>query len=148
GRRCDRGDPLSVRPRLALPVDRPAACHRRARRPGQHGRCRAGCGDVRDRRDDDGRVHLTGVGDRRAVRDRLRRTPGPAAGSARHEAARRRGGRMSEAPTTHAARPVWLSRIALGIAAVYVLIYPLISNDLYYQNMYITSLVFAVAASG
>jgi branched-chain amino acid transport system ATP-binding protein/branched-chain amino acid transport system permease protein len=55
---------------------------------------------------------------------------------------------MSEAPTTHAARPVWLSRIALGIAAVYVLIYPLISNDLYYQNMYITSLVFAVAASG
>ena len=55
---------------------------------------------------------------------------------------------MSQAPTTQAARPVWLSRIALGIAAVYVLIYPLISNDLYYQNMYITSLVFAVAASG
>ena len=55
---------------------------------------------------------------------------------------------MSQAPTTQAARPIWLSRIALGIAAVYVLIYPLISNDLYYQNMYITSLVFAVAASG
>ena len=55
---------------------------------------------------------------------------------------------MSEAPTTQVARPIWLSRIALGIAAVYVLIYPLISSDLYYQNMYITSLVFAVAASG
>jgi len=42
----------------------------------------------------------------------------------------------------------WTGRIAIGFAALYVLVYPLISNDLYYQNMYILSLVFAVAASG
>jgi ABC-type branched-subunit amino acid transport system ATPase component/ABC-type branched-subunit amino acid transport system permease subunit len=45
-------------------------------------------------------------------------------------------------------RPVWLGRAALAIAALYVLAYPVISDDTYYQNMYITSLVFAVAASG
>jgi ABC-type branched-subunit amino acid transport system ATPase component/ABC-type branched-subunit amino acid transport system permease subunit len=55
---------------------------------------------------------------------------------------------MSDAPTTETARPIWLGRIALAVAALYVLAYPLISDDRYYQNMYILSLVFAVAASG
>ncbi len=55
---------------------------------------------------------------------------------------------MSDAPTTETARPIWLGRIALAVAALYVLVYPLISDDRYYQNMYILSLVFAVAASG
>jgi ABC-type branched-subunit amino acid transport system permease subunit len=43
---------------------------------------------------------------------------------------------------------VLIGRIAIGIAAAYILVYPLISDDTYYQNMYILSLVFAVAASG
>jgi ABC-type branched-subunit amino acid transport system ATPase component/ABC-type branched-subunit amino acid transport system permease subunit len=41
-----------------------------------------------------------------------------------------------------------IGRIAIGVAAAYILVYPLISDDTYYQNMYILSLVFAVAASG
>jgi ABC-type branched-subunit amino acid transport system ATPase component/ABC-type branched-subunit amino acid transport system permease subunit len=53
-----------------------------------------------------------------------------------------------ERPVEAAARPIWLGRVAIAIAALYILAYPLISDDTYYQNMYILSLVFAVAASG
>jgi ABC-type branched-subunit amino acid transport system ATPase component/ABC-type branched-subunit amino acid transport system permease subunit len=45
-------------------------------------------------------------------------------------------------------RPVWIGRILVAIAAVLLLAYPLLSDDAYYQNMIILSLVFAVGASG
>ena len=44
--------------------------------------------------------------------------------------------------------PVWIGRIIAALATVAVLAYPLISDDRYYQNMIIISLVFAVGASG
>lgn len=44
--------------------------------------------------------------------------------------------------------PLWVGRILVGIAAVLLLTYPLMSDDAYYQNMIILSLVFAVSASG
>jgi ABC-type branched-subunit amino acid transport system ATPase component/ABC-type branched-subunit amino acid transport system permease subunit len=45
-------------------------------------------------------------------------------------------------------KPIWIGRGIALVAAVLLLIYPQISDDLYYQNMIILALVFAVGASG
>ena len=44
--------------------------------------------------------------------------------------------------------PIWVGRAIALVAAVLLLVYPLVSDDLYYQNMIILSLVFAIGASG
>jgi branched-chain amino acid transport system permease protein len=44
--------------------------------------------------------------------------------------------------------PLWIGRGLATIAAVLLVAYPLLSDNLYYQNMIILSLVFAIAASG
>jgi branched-chain amino acid transport system permease protein len=44
--------------------------------------------------------------------------------------------------------PGWIGRIIAALATAAVLAYPLVSDDTYYQNMIIISLVFAVGASG
>ncbi len=44
--------------------------------------------------------------------------------------------------------PLWIGRGLVAIAAVLLVTYPLLSDNLYYQNMIILSLVFAIAASG
>jgi branched-chain amino acid transport system permease protein len=45
-------------------------------------------------------------------------------------------------------KPIWIGRAIALAAAVLLLIYPQVSDDLYYQNMIILALVFAVGASG
>jgi ABC-type branched-subunit amino acid transport system ATPase component/ABC-type branched-subunit amino acid transport system permease subunit len=45
-------------------------------------------------------------------------------------------------------RTLWIGRALVAVAAVLLLAFPLISDDGYYQNMIILSLVFAVGASG
>lgn len=45
-------------------------------------------------------------------------------------------------------QPIWLGRVLALAAAVLLVVYPMVSDDLYYQNMIILSLVFAVGASG
>ena len=45
-------------------------------------------------------------------------------------------------------QPIWLGRAVVLVAAIALLAFPLVSDDLYYQNMIILSLVFAVGASG
>ncbi|HEY0950161.1 branched-chain amino acid ABC transporter ATP-binding protein/permease [Nocardioides sp.] len=45
-------------------------------------------------------------------------------------------------------RPVWVGRALAVAAAVLLVVYPLVSDDLYYQNMIILALVFAIGASG
>ncbi len=58
------------------------------------------------------------------------------------------------APTAAAEAPrrsistVWLGRGLVLVAAVLLVLYPVLSDNLYYQNMIILSLVFAIAASG
>jgi len=52
------------------------------------------------------------------------------------------------APTLPHIGSVWIGRIIAALATVAVLVYPLVSNDTYYQNMIIISLVFAIGASG
>jgi ABC-type branched-subunit amino acid transport system ATPase component/ABC-type branched-subunit amino acid transport system permease subunit len=44
--------------------------------------------------------------------------------------------------------PVWIGRGLVAVATLLLVIFPLISDDAYYQNMVILSLVFAVGASG
>ena len=44
--------------------------------------------------------------------------------------------------------PGWIGRIIAALATAAVLAYPLVSDDTYYQNMIIISLVFAIGASG
>jgi ABC-type branched-subunit amino acid transport system ATPase component/ABC-type branched-subunit amino acid transport system permease subunit len=44
--------------------------------------------------------------------------------------------------------PLWVGRGLAAIAAVLLIAYPLLSDNLYYQNMIILSLVFAISASG
>ncbi|MGH8828072.1 MAG: branched-chain amino acid ABC transporter permease, partial [Jiangellaceae bacterium] len=44
--------------------------------------------------------------------------------------------------------PQWVGRILVCIAALLLVIFPLVSDDAYYQNMIILSLVFAVGAGG
>ena len=43
---------------------------------------------------------------------------------------------------------IWLGRALAGVAGAFLLLYPVVSDDLFYQNMIILSLVFAVGASG
>lgn len=45
-------------------------------------------------------------------------------------------------------QPIWVGRAVALAAAVLLVVYPLVSDDLYYQNMIILSLVFAIGASG
>lgn len=45
-------------------------------------------------------------------------------------------------------QPIWIGRGIAAIAALLLLIFPILSDDIYYQNMIILSLVFAVGASG
>src|SRR3954447_24118324 len=44
--------------------------------------------------------------------------------------------------------PAVMGRVLVAVAAVALLVFPLVSDDLYYQNMIILTLVFAVGASG
>ena len=43
---------------------------------------------------------------------------------------------------------IWLGRLIALVAGVLLVLYPILSDNLYYQNMIILSLVFAIAASG
>ncbi|HEY8453029.1 MAG: branched-chain amino acid ABC transporter ATP-binding protein/permease [Micromonosporaceae bacterium] len=45
-------------------------------------------------------------------------------------------------------RPEWLGRLLVVVAAVLLLAFPALSDDQFYQNMIILSLVFAIGASG
>ena len=54
---------------------------------------------------------------------------------------------MSRA-TQMATDPVWVGRLLAVLAGAALLAYPMLSDDLYYQNMIVLSLVFAVGASG
>ncbi|WP_457206877.1 branched-chain amino acid ABC transporter ATP-binding protein/permease [Nocardioides sp. P5_C9_2] len=45
-------------------------------------------------------------------------------------------------------QPIWLGRAVALAAAIALVAYPLLTEDLYYQNMIILSLVFAIGASG
>jgi ABC-type branched-subunit amino acid transport system ATPase component/ABC-type branched-subunit amino acid transport system permease subunit len=57
----------------------------------------------------------------------------------------------SAAPATAPRRSistVWLGRGLVLVGAVLLVLYPVLSDNLYYQNMIILSLVFAIAASG
>jgi ABC-type branched-subunit amino acid transport system permease subunit len=45
-------------------------------------------------------------------------------------------------------QPIWIGRAIALAAAVALLVYPLVTDDRYYQNMIILSLVFAIGASG
>jgi ABC-type branched-subunit amino acid transport system ATPase component/ABC-type branched-subunit amino acid transport system permease subunit len=45
-------------------------------------------------------------------------------------------------------QPIWVGRAIALAAAVLLVVYPMVSDDIYYQNMIILSLVFAVGASG
>jgi branched-chain amino acid transport system permease protein len=51
-------------------------------------------------------------------------------------------------PARSLASPVWIGRGLVAVATVLLLVYPMVSDDAYYQNMIILSLVFAVGASG
>jgi ABC-type branched-subunit amino acid transport system ATPase component/ABC-type branched-subunit amino acid transport system permease subunit len=44
--------------------------------------------------------------------------------------------------------PVWIGRFLVAVAAVLLVVFPLVNDDGYYQNMIILSLVFAIGASG
>ena len=46
------------------------------------------------------------------------------------------------------AHPTWVGRILVTVGTVLLLAFPLMSDDAYYQNMIILSLVFAIGASG
>lgn len=53
------------------------------------------------------------------------------------------------APAPRSTDPVlWVGRALVTISAIALIVFPLVSDDLYYQNMIILSLVFAVGASG
>jgi ABC-type branched-subunit amino acid transport system ATPase component/ABC-type branched-subunit amino acid transport system permease subunit len=51
-------------------------------------------------------------------------------------------------PAPRGRSTIWLGRGLVAVATVLLLLYPVLSDDLYYQNMIIFSLVFAIAASG
>src|SRR4051795_7883253 len=44
--------------------------------------------------------------------------------------------------------PIWIGRVLVLVAGILLVAYPMLSDNLYYQNMIILSLVFAIAASG
>ncbi len=46
------------------------------------------------------------------------------------------------------ADPAWIGRVLVLLSAAYLLAFPVINDDTFYQNMIILSLVFAVGASG
>ncbi|MGY1604437.1 branched-chain amino acid ABC transporter ATP-binding protein/permease [Geodermatophilus sp. SYSU D00815] len=46
------------------------------------------------------------------------------------------------------ASPLWIGRLLVALAAVFLVVFPVAVDDAYYQNMIILSLVFAVGASG
>ena len=48
----------------------------------------------------------------------------------------------------HGFDPIWIGRAVALVAGVLLVLYPILSDNLYYQNMIILSLVFAIAASG
>jgi ABC-type branched-subunit amino acid transport system ATPase component/ABC-type branched-subunit amino acid transport system permease subunit len=55
----------------------------------------------------------------------------------------------SPSPRGRGADPVlWSGRLIALVAGIALIVFPLVSDDLYYQNMIILSLVFAVGASG
>jgi branched-chain amino acid transport system permease protein len=43
---------------------------------------------------------------------------------------------------------IWVGRVIVAVAALLLIVFPILSDDIYYQNMIILSLVFAVGASG
>ncbi len=45
-------------------------------------------------------------------------------------------------------KQIWLGRAVAAVAGVLLVLYPLLSDDIYYQNLIILALVFAVGASG
>ncbi|MCR6033110.1 ATP-binding cassette domain-containing protein [Nocardioides sp. zg-579] len=45
-------------------------------------------------------------------------------------------------------QPIWVGRVVALAAGVLLVVFPLVSDDLYYENMIILSLVFAIGASG
>ena len=45
-------------------------------------------------------------------------------------------------------KPIWLGRAVALAAGILLVAYPMLSDDIYYQNMIILSLIFAVGASG
>ena len=155
-RRCNHRCALPVRSRIALPVDRPAAGHRRARRHGQPQRRGARRRPVRARRNPHGRLHFPVLGHCRALLDRFRRSARQAPRSAGLPSTSGFGDRMTSttiSPTSadstpQRIKPIWIGRIVAAVAATLILVYPLLSDDRYYQNMIIISLVFAVGASG
>jgi branched-chain amino acid transport system permease protein len=51
-------------------------------------------------------------------------------------------------PARSSAGPLWIGRALVAVAAVLLVLFPVLSDDAYYQNMVILSLVFAVGASG
>src|SRR5215213_484035 len=51
-------------------------------------------------------------------------------------------------PARSLASPLWIGRALVAVAAVLLLVFPLVDDDAYYHNMIILSLVFAVGASG
>jgi ABC-type branched-subunit amino acid transport system ATPase component/ABC-type branched-subunit amino acid transport system permease subunit len=44
--------------------------------------------------------------------------------------------------------PIWIGRVVALVSGVLLVLYPMLSDNLYYQNMIILTLVFAIAASG
>jgi branched-chain amino acid transport system permease protein len=51
-------------------------------------------------------------------------------------------------PATATRRTLWIGRALVAVAAGLLIAFPLVSDDGYYQNMIILSLVFAIGASG
>jgi len=45
-------------------------------------------------------------------------------------------------------QPFWIGRLLVAVATALLLVFPLLTDDAYYQNMVILSLVFAIGASG
>ena len=89
----------------------------------------------RDRRVADEHLHLAAVDDRGALRRDLPRAARAAAGAARRAAAGGRGGGMSRVVP----RSPWTWLVVAGWA--FVLLFPVASSDLFFQNMIILSLI-------
>jgi ABC-type branched-subunit amino acid transport system ATPase component/ABC-type branched-subunit amino acid transport system permease subunit len=54
----------------------------------------------------------------------------------------------SDAPPARRFNPIWIGRALALVAGLLLVLYPVLSDDLFYQNMIILSLVFAIGASG
>lgn len=55
---------------------------------------------------------------------------------------------VTPAPSRPWLQPIWLGRAVALAAGILLVVYPMVSDDIYYQNMIILSLIFAVGASG